>query len=67
MTTVKLSIEQLEQMLEYAKNRVKHGDMKKHFIVSVKEHPSGKAFIEFEQPSQWAECNSIYHRYDSAE
>lgn len=60
---VKLTLEQLENLLSYAKNRVEFGDMRSYVLVSVKKHPNDKEYVEFEQPCIYPECNSIYHRF----
>ena len=60
---VKLTIEQLENILTYAKNRVEFGHMEPYVFVSTSKHPNGKEFVEFEQPCCYSECNSAYSRF----
>jgi hypothetical protein len=62
---VKMSIEQLEQLVSFLKNRQEHGNMKPFVLVGMSKHPNGSAFVEFEQPCEYHDCNSSYHRYDA--
>jgi len=32
--------------------------------LSIKEHPNGRKFAEFEQPCAYAECNSNFYRFE---
>lgn len=60
---VKLTLEQLENLLEAAKNEAEYHDMRDVLFVSINQLPNGKQELEFEQPCQWTECNSSYHRF----
>lgn len=64
-TKVKLTLQQLEKLLEMAKNQAEFHDMRSSLLVAIDEMPNGEQFLEFEQPCQWPECNSTYYRYSS--
>lgn len=34
---------------------------------SIKHHPNGREFLEFEQPCSYSECSSNYYRYEGKE
>ncbi len=36
-----------------------------YVAISIGKHPNGREYIEFEQPSVFAECNGMYYRYDT--
>ena len=61
----KLTIEQLESLLEQAKNRMEYGNMKGYVLVGIKQLPSGNQEITFEQPCQYSDCSSSYYRFSS--
>jgi hypothetical protein len=63
MEQVKMTIEQLEQMVKQLKNQNEYHDMEPYVLISIKEHWDGKKQIEFEQPNGWAECNSNCYRF----
>jgi hypothetical protein len=63
MKEVKITLEHLERLLKQAKNEAEYSDMRKALYVSIKELPNGDTELQFEQPCQYAECNSTYYRY----
>ena len=65
MKGIKITIEELERMVERLKNKAEHGNMKSYVIVTEKQHPNGRKYIQFEQPCHYAECISIYERFDA--
>ena len=65
MKGVKITIEQLERMVERLKNKVDYSSMKTYVIVTEGQHPNGIKYIQFEQPCCYADCNSSYERFDA--
>lgn len=63
MIKVKMTIEQLNSLVERLDNNNGYHDGKNFVYVSIKTLPNGSPEITFEQPSQWAECNGHYYRY----
>lgn len=61
---VHMTVEDLDSLLSQLKRRVEYGNMKPYVLISIGEHPNGRSFVEFEQPCEYAECTSEYHRYD---
>lgn len=65
MKGIKITIEELERMVERLKNKAAHGNMESYVIVTAEQHPNGIKYIQFEQPCCYAECNSSYERFDA--
>jgi hypothetical protein len=65
MKGIKITIEELERMVERLKNKAEHGNMESYVIVTEEQHPNGRKYIQFEQPCYYAECNSSYERFDT--
>jgi hypothetical protein len=65
MKGIKITIEELERMVERLKNKAEHGNMESYVIVTEEQHPNGRKYIQFEQPCYYAECNSSYERFDA--
>lgn len=51
-----ITLDELQKILDYAKNRAEHGDMRSELEI---ECANGK--ITVTQHCHYAECNSIYH------
>lgn len=60
---VRVSLDQLKDMVERIEERNKRGCMKGSVLVSIQKHPNGKEYVEFEQESGYAECVSTYYRF----
>lgn len=60
----KLNLGQLRHAVGQMKYQIQHGSKRDVLYVTVRQHPNGNKFIEFEQPSHYAECNSTYYRFD---
>jgi transcriptional antiterminator len=65
MKGIKITIAELERMVERLKNKALYDNMKFHVIVTEKQHTNGRKYIQFEQPCYFAECNSSYEIFDS--
>ena len=65
MKGIKITIEELERMVERLKNKAEYGNMESYVIVTEEQHPNGRKYIQFEQPCYYAECNSSYERFDA--
>jgi len=65
MKGIKITIEELERMVERLKNKAEHGNMKSYVIVTEEQHSNGRKYIQFEQPCYYAECISCYERFDA--
>jgi hypothetical protein len=65
MKGVKITIEQLERMVERLKIKAVYCYMESYVIVTEAQHPNGRKYIQFEQPCCYAECNSSYDRFDA--
>lgn len=61
---IRLTADDLRRLADQVENQEKYGNMHGYVTVSIKHHPNGREFVEFEQPCQYAECNSNYYRYD---
>ena len=57
---IKITIDQLEDMVNYLKRNVEYNNMMPYVIVSIDKMSNGKEAIEFEQPCYYAECFSSY-------
>jgi hypothetical protein len=61
---IKMSVNELETLVQHLKNRAEFGGMNPCVYVSIQSHPNGREYLEFEQPSPYSECNSECHRYE---
>lgn len=61
---IRLTADDLRHLADQVENREKYGNMCGVVYVTIKHHPNGRKFVEFEQPCQYSECNSNYYRYD---
>lgn len=61
---IKMSIEQLKELVERLENRRDYGSMTNKVIITINKHPNGREYLEFEQPCTYPDCNSTYHRYE---
>lgn len=64
---IKLTADDLRRLADRVENREKYGNMRGVVYATIKRHPNGREFLEFEQPCQYAECNSNYYRYEGRE
>lgn len=64
---VKMTAEDLRRLADMVENRQKYGSMRGVVYVTMKHHPNGREFLEFEQPCEYAECASNYYRYENKE
>lgn len=64
---VKMTAEDLRRLADIVENREKYGNMCGVVYVTIKHHPNGREFLEFEQPCSYAECNSNFYRYENKE
>lgn len=62
---VKMTLEQLRRLVETLESQEKYSSMLGMVYVSMKQHPNGREFLEFEQPCGYSDCSSSYHRYES--
>lgn len=62
---VRMTAEELRSLADKIENREQYGNMCGVVYVTIKHHPNGREFLEFEQPCSYADCNSEYYRYDS--
>jgi hypothetical protein len=67
MAKVKITIEELEILVEKLKRYVEHDKMKPYVIVTAGKYPNGREYILFEQPSYYSECFSYYKKFDIAD
>lgn len=65
MDKVKITIEELEQLVKRLKNEVEHGSMTPYVIATEEKHPNGRKYIQFEQPCYYPECNSNYLTFEA--
>ena len=65
MKGIRITIEELERLVERLKNKFEHGCMTSYVIVTEKQHPNGRKYIQFEQPCCYAECNSRFEIFDA--
>ena len=64
---IKLTSEDLRRLADQIDNREKYGNMCGVVYLSIKEHPNGRRFAEFEQPSSFPECGGTFYRFEEAE
>lgn len=57
--------EELRELADRIDNIKKYHCGQGYVSVSIGSHSNGRKYIEFEQPSIYAECNSTYFRYDA--
>lgn len=62
---IRMTAEELRSLADKIENQEKYGNMCGVVYVTIKHHPNGREFLEFEQPCSYADCNSNYYRYDS--
>ena len=62
---IRMTAEELRSLADKIENREKYGNMCGVVYVTIKHHPNGREFLEFEQPCSYADCNSNFYRYDS--
>lgn len=62
---IRMTAEELRSLADKIENREQYGNMCGVVHVTIKHHPNGREFLEFEQPCSYADCNSNYYRYDS--
>ncbi|MBU2701660.1 hypothetical protein Ga0466249_002779 [Sporomusaceae bacterium BoRhaA] len=67
MAQIKMTIKELEELVSRLKNRAIYGSMKSFVLIDVRKQPSGTSFVEFEQPCEYPECTSEYHRFEGGE
>lgn len=56
---LKVTLDELREMLEYAENRAKYGNMESCIYIKGGEKPTIKQYC------QYAECNPIDHTYNA--
>lgn len=61
---IKLSPSDLRKLADIIENREKYGSMCGVVYATIQHHPDGRGFLQFEQPCQYAECNSNFYRYE---
>ena len=64
---IRMTIEQLESLVERLKNEQAHDSMSGRLVVTMETYPNGRAFLQFEQPCCYAECNSHFERYGESD
>lgn len=62
---IRMTAEELRSLADKIENREQYGNMCGVVYVTIKHHPNGREFLEFEQPCSYADCNSNFYRYDS--
>lgn len=61
---IRFTSEDLRRLADRIDNGEKYGSMCGVVYLTVEEHPNGRRFAEFEQPCQYAECNSTFYRFE---
>lgn len=61
---IKFTSEDLRRLADQIDNREKYHDGRGVVYLTIKEHPNGKRFAEFEQPSGFSECLSTFYRFE---
>lgn len=64
---IKMTVEDLRHLADMVENREKYGNMCGVVYLTIKQHPNGRKYAEFEQPCGYAECNSNYYRFEEKE
>jgi hypothetical protein len=64
MNTVTITIEQLETLIQALKNDHEFRNMRPSVQVSIGRHPNKVAYVQFEQPCYYGDCNSHYHTFN---
>lgn len=64
---IKLTADDLRQLADRIENREKYGNMCGVVYLTIKEHPNGRKYAQFEQPCQYAECFSTFYRYEEGQ
>lgn len=62
---IKMSIEQLKQIVERLENQNEYHNMRKDLYVTIEKHPNGREYLQIEQPCWYTECNSHYERIEN--
>ena len=60
---VRMTADDLRRLADMVENRERYNNMCGVVYASIKYHPNGLEFLEFEQPCSYAECDSSYYRY----
>lgn len=64
---IKFTSDELRKLADAIDNNHKYHCKCGIVYVSIQEHPNGRKYLEFEQPSDYAECSSEYYRFDDDE
>ena len=64
---IRMTVEQLEDMLKFMKDEIRYDSMTAEIIITMEHHPNGRAYLQFEQPCAYHECNSSYRWVDETE
>lgn len=67
MKGIRITIGELERLVERLKNNFEHGCMTSYVIVKEKKRHDGRKYIQFEQPCCYAECNGRFEIFDAQE
>ena len=59
---IRFTSDDLRRIADAIDNGEKYGNMCGVVYLNIKEYPNGQKFAEFEQPCQYAECNSTFYR-----
>ena len=60
-----MTAQELRELADRIDNTEQYHCGQGYVAVSIGKHPNGREYIEFEQPSIYAECNGRYYRYDA--
>lgn len=63
--SIKITLDELKELVNDMENQIKYQSMRPVVYVSIEHHPNGRAYLQFEQPCNYAECFSHYRRYDA--
>lgn len=61
---IRMTADDLRRLADQIENREKYGSMCGVVYASIQHHPNGREYLQFEQPCQYAECNSNFYHFD---
>ncbi len=60
-----MTAQQLRELADRIDRTKQYNSGRGYVAVRIGKHPNGREYIEYEQPSVYAECNSRRYRYDT--
>lgn len=64
---IKFTPDMLRRLADDIEKNNKYHNKRGYVELTIKEHPSGKQYAEFEQPCIYAECFGTFYRYEDDE